>query len=288
MSVIIFAIARAVPGDPVDIMLPLEADQATRDNLRRQLGVDKNLATQYVIWAGNVLKGDFGYSYRYRQDSFSLFRQRFPATIQLALAALALTAAVGIPVGIMSAVGRGGWMDSVAKVFAMAGQSMPTFLVGLIAILIFGVHLKLLPVYGRGGPENLIMPAVSLGWFSMAAVTRLTRSSMLNVLDSEYIKMARIKGLPERVVIWKHALRNASIPILTLVSLQFGALLGGAVIIEKIFSWPGVGSLAVDAVFARDYPTVQTVVVITSTIWVMVNLVVDILYAYVDPRIRYG
>lgn len=288
MSIIIFGIARAVPGNPVDIMLPLEADQETRDNLRATLGLEKNLATQYLIWAGNVLQGDFGYSYRYKQESFSLWLQRFPATLELAAAALFLSAFVGITVGIFSAVRRGGWSDSLAKVFALAGQSMPTFWVGLIAILIFGVQFKLLPVYGRGGLDHLLMPAVSLGWFSMAAVTRLTRSSMLNVLDSEYIKMARIKGAPEWVVIWKHGLKNASIPILTLVSVQFGSLLGGAVIIEKIFSWPGVGSLAVDAVFARDYPTVQTVVVITSTVWVLVNLVVDVLYAYIDPRIRYG
>ncbi len=288
MSIIIFGIARAVPGNPVDIMLPLEADQQTRDNLRATLGLEKNLAAQYAIWAGNVLQGDFGYSYRYKQESFSLWRQRFPATLQLAAAALFLSAFVGITVGILSAVRRGGWVDSLAKVFALAGQSMPTFWVGLLAILIFGVQFKLLPVYGRGGLDHLLMPAVSLGWFSMAAVTRLTRSSMLNVLDSEYIKMARIKGVPEWVVIWKHGLKNASIPIITLVSVQFGSLLGGAVIIEKIFSWPGVGSLAVDAVFARDYPTVQTVVVITSSVWVLVNLVVDILYAYVDPRIRYG
>jgi peptide/nickel transport system permease protein len=217
----------------------------------------------------------------------TLIKERFPATLQLVACGLLISWTFGILVGMLSAIKPNGFVDRFGKIFAMLGQAMPNFWIGILFILLFAVTLGWLPTSGRGGLKHLIMPSFTLGWFTMAAMTRMTRSSMLDVLDSEFIKMTRIKGLTEILVIGKHALKNAIIPVLTLGALQLVILLSGAVITETIFSWPGMGRLMVDAVFTRDYPLVQACVLVSSTLFVATNLIVDLVYGYVDPRIRY-
>jgi peptide/nickel transport system permease protein len=207
--------------------------------------------------------------------------------VQLATFAMVVSATFGITIGVLSAKAPGGKIDTFGRAWALAGQSMPTFWVGIMLILVFAVWLRVLPTSGTGGFRHLILPGFTLGWYSMAAFTRLARSSMLDVLDSEFIKMCRIKGLPERMVIWKHAAKNASLPILTLLGVQFVQFLSGSLVTETVFAWPGVGRLAVWSVYSRDYPVVQTIVVIVSSGYLFVNLFIDILYAYIDPRIRY-
>jgi peptide/nickel transport system permease protein len=233
------------------------------------------------------MRGDFGVSIYWGEPTLKIFIERFGATLQLASFAMVISASIGISIGVLSAKNPGGKIDRFGRAFALAGQSMPTFWVGIMLILIFAVALRLLPTSGTGGLQHLILPGFTLGWYSMAAFTRLSRSSMLNVLDSDFIKMCRIKGLPERLVVWKHAAKNASLPVLTLFGVQFVQFLSGSLVTETVFAWPGVGRLAVWSVYNRDYPVVQTIVVIVSSGYLFVNLFIDILYAYIDPRIRY-
>ncbi|MBW2142349.1 MAG: ABC transporter permease [Deltaproteobacteria bacterium] len=242
---------------------------------------------QYWKYVSKAVQGDFGESLRWNMPAIDMFLARFPNTIKLATVAMTFALLFGIPTGILSAVKVGGKFDNIGKIFALMGQALPGFWVGIMLMLFFSATLKILPTSGMGSWKHYIMPAFTLGWYTTAALTRLSRSAMLDVLDAEYIKMARIKGVSELLVILKHAFKNASAPVVTLSALQFVVLLNGTMIIETIFTWPGIGRLIVDAIFARDYPVVQMCVMISSSLFVLTNLLVDILYAYLDPRIRY-
>jgi peptide/nickel transport system permease protein len=258
------------------------------EETRRNLGLDKPLWVQYLIFAQNALVGDFGNSYRWKMPALKLILDRLPATIELALAGLLFSVAVAVPVGVMSAVHRGGWIDRIGRVFAMLGQAMPAFWVGLLLILVFAIKLNWLPAFGHGSWSQLVLPAISLGWYPVAAQTRIVRSAMLDVLDSDHIRLSRALGTPERLIVWKYALRNAAVPLLTMLGVYFAAMLGGAFVVETIFAWPGVGRTVVEAVFSRDFPVVQAGVLFTSILFVFSNLLVDLSYGLVDPRIRHG
>ncbi|MBM3554442.1 MAG: ABC transporter permease [Alphaproteobacteria bacterium] len=284
-SMLIFAISR-LSGDPVLLMLPPEAPQSLVDETRRHMGLDQPLWMQYLIFAGKALTGDFGNSYRWQMPALDLVLDRLPATIQLAVAALLFSMALAIPFGVLSAVHRGTWIDNFGKGFAMLGQAMPNFWVGLLLILVFAIHLEWLPPFGHGTPAHLVMPAIALGWYPVAAQTRIIRSSMLDVLDSDYIRMGRAVGAPDWVLIWKYAFRNAAIPLVTMLGVYFAAMLGGAFVVEVIFAWPGLGRTVVEAVFSRDFPVVQAGVLFTSILFVLSNLLVDLSYGVIDPRIR--
>ena len=287
VSIIVFALAR-ISGNPVDVFLPFDATDEQQAALERDLGLDQPLPIQYLKFVGNALRGEFGNSIKWDgQSALGLVAQRFPATLQLAGIAMVISLLIAVPIGVLSAVKKDSIFDLIGKIIALGGQSLPPFWLGIVLIFIFAVQLDFFPTSGRGGGMNLILPAITLGWFQVAAMMRLVRSAMLEVLDTEYVKLARIKGIVEWKVIWKHALRNASIPPLTYFGIVAGQLMTGAVITESVFTWPGTGLLAVDAIRARDYPVVQTVVITFAGIYVLANLAVDILYAYLDPRIRY-
>jgi len=268
-------------------MSPPEATPEDIDQLRITLGLNKPLHVQYWVFISNALQGDLGESIRWGKPCLEVWLSRFPNTLLLGGAAMLFTIIVGLPTGIISAVKLGSWFDKFGKAFALMGQSLPVFWVGLMLILFFSVILGWLPTSRMGSWQHLLMPTFTLGWYFTASLARLSRSAMLDVLDSEYIKMARIKGVPEYLVIAKHALRNALVPIVTLAALNLITLLNGTVITETVFNWPGIGRLIVDSIFARDYPMVQTCVLIASALFIFTNLFVDILYAYIDPRIRY-
>lgn len=286
-SVIIFLISR-LSGDPLALLLPADAPPQVIEQTRQHLGLDQPLVAQYLVFLRNAVTGDFGNSYRWQEPALGLILERLPATVELALAALAFSIAMAVPFGVLSAVYRGSWFDRFAKVFAMAGQAMPNFWVGLLLILFFAVQLNWLPAFGRESWNSLVLPAIALGWYPVAAQTRVVRSAMLDVLDSDYIRMGRAMGLPERVLIWKYALRNAAIPLVTILGVYFAAMLGGAFVVEVIFAWPGVGRTVVEAVFARDFPVVQAGVMLTSVLFVLSNLLVDLSYGLIDPRIRHA
>ena len=287
VSIIVFALART-SGSPVDVYLPFDAGPAQEKALERSLGLDQPIPVQYLKFVWNALRGDFGQSINWAdQTAIGLVGQRFPATMQLAAIAMGISLLIAIPIGVLSAVKKDSIFDYIGKVIALAGQSLPPFWLGIVLIFIFAVYWDVFPTQGRGGGKNLILPAITLGWFQVAAMMRLVRSAMLEVLDSEYIKLARIKGLLEWKVVWKHALKNAAIPPLTFFGIVAGQLMTGAVITESVFTWPGTGLLAIQAINARDYPVVQAVVITFAGIYILANLIVDILYAYLDPRIRY-
>jgi peptide/nickel transport system permease protein len=284
-SIVIFLISR-LSGDPVQILLPSDATPEMIAETRRTLGLDLPLWHQYVIFAWDALRGDFGRSYRWQMPALRLILDRLPATILLAVCGLIFSVAVAVPVGVLSAVRPGGWTDRVGRIFAMLGQAMPAFWVGLLLILLFAVQLNWLPAFGYGGVSHIIMPAIALGWYPVAAQTRIVRSAMRDVLDSDYIRLSRALGTPERWIVWKYALRNAAVPLLTMLGVYFAAMLGGAFVVETIFAWPGVGRTVVEAVFSRDFPVVQAGVLFTSILFVLSNLLVDLTYGIVDPRIR--
>jgi peptide/nickel transport system permease protein len=287
MSLIVFSLAR-VTGNPLDVMLPLEAGPEDYERVAKHWGLDQPLHTQYFIFLSKAVRGDFGQSWKWHgHTAMGLVWQRLPATLQLAGLSLAISIVIALPIGVMAAVMKGSSWDSAAKVIALLGQSLPAFWLGIVLMWIFAVHLGWLPSSGRGGIEYMILPAITLGWFQVAAIMRLVRSSMLEVLDSEFVKLSRIKGLAEWKVIWKHCLRNASIAPLTFFAIIVGGLVTGAVVTESVFSWPGTGQLVVDAVRARDFQVVQAVVIVFAGIFILTNLLVDVLYAYLDPRIRY-
>lgn len=286
IGAIVFVITH-LTGDPTDLLLPQEATEADRLELRSQLGLDRPLMVQFVDFMVRMIQGDFGHSFRHQMPALSLLLSALPATIRLTILAMALSVIVAIPIGVFSATRPGTIYDRIAMGFALIGQSMPVYWAGLMMILLFAVKLHWLPSTSGAGFKSMIMPAVTLGMFAMAAIARFTRSAMLDVLDSDYIRTARIKGLTEQVVVLKHALKNAAIPVITMTSLQFGRMLAGTVIVETIFSWPGVGRLSVLAIYNRDYPVVQAAVFMTSIIFVLINLLVDILYSVIDPRITY-
>ena len=283
---IVFFLTR-LSGNPVDLLLDVNATERDQEILTRYLGLDRPLPVQYGIYVRNIALGDFGNSILTRRPVAEHIWERLPATIELGLVAMLLSILIGVPLGVYSAVRRGGILDSGARIFSVLGQSMPTFWLGLMLILFFGVVLGVLPAGGRGGPEHVILPAFTLGYFTSAAILRLTRSAMLEVLGSDYIKFARLKGLHEQVVLWKHGLKNALLPVITFAVMLFVQFLGGAVVTETVFAIPGIGRLTVDAILRRDYPVIQGVVLLFSFVYVVVNLVVDLTYTVLDPRIRY-
>jgi peptide/nickel transport system permease protein len=263
---------------------------ASRDDLemvRKQLGLDRSLGVQYVSFVTSLFRGDFGQSFYYRTPVLELYLSRLPHSLQLAAVAMVFSLVIGIPTGIIAAVRVNTWWDGAGKLFALLGLSLPAFWVGLVLILFFSVFLGWLPSSGSGSPWHIVMPAVSLGWVFAAAHMRLTRSSMLEVLGSEYVKLARLKGLPEALVIAKHALKNALIPVLTLAGINLVLMVNVAVVVETVFAWPGVGRLLFEGINFRDFPVVQATVLLTGVMIVVVNFIVDLLYAVIDPRIRY-
>ena len=274
-------------GDPVMLMLPADASHAQIESLREQLGFNDPLYVQYGRFVRQALRGRFGDSLYYKVPAMELILERLPASLELAAAAMLIALLVAVPLGIVSAVRRGSLLDMGSMLGALFGLSMPHFWLGIMLILLFSVELGWLPTSGRGTLAHLIMPSLALGLSLMAMFARLTRSVMLEVLSLDYIRTARSKGLREVVVIGKHAFKNALIPIVTIAGMQFGFLLGGTVIIETVFAWPGVGRLVVQAIFNRDYPLVQAVVLVLAVIFVAVNLVVDMLYMVLDPQISY-
>lgn len=284
-SVIIFMISR-LSGDPILMLLPNDATPAMIAAARQEFGLDLPLPVQYGIWLQKALMGDFGNSYRWEMPAVTLILDRLPATVQLAACGLLFSVALAVPIGVLSAVHRGGWIDRIGRVFAMLGQAMPAFWVGLLLILVFAIGLNWLPAFGHGTPAHVVLPAIALGWYPVAAQTRIVRSAMLDVLDSDHIRLSRALGTPERLIVWKYALRNAAIPLLTMLGVYFAAMLGGAFVVETIFAWPGVGRTVVEAVFSRDFPVVQAGVLFTSILFVLSNLLVDLSYGLVDPRIR--
>ena len=284
----VFVILRVVPGDPAKMLLPEGAPQSAVEALNRQLGLREPLHVQYAIFLRSVFLGDFGQSFQYRAPALRVVVERLPATIDLTLSAMALTVLFGVATGIVAAVRQGTGYDYAGTVVAVLGQSLPNFWLGIMLILLFGVTLRWLPTSGFQGWPHLVLPAVTLAAYPTALVARLTRSSMLEILTQDYVRTGRAKGLAERVVVLSHALRNATIPVLTVIGLQIGTLLGGAVITESVFAWPGIGKLVVDAIFFRDFPVVQTILILSASIFVVINLLVDVLYTVIDPRIRYG
>ena len=286
VSILVFGLAR-ITGDPTNTLLSFEATDEQREIMKAYWGLDKPLPEQYAIFMGNIFQGDLGDSFKWRQPVTDLVSDRFLNTIILAVLAIAVASAIAIPMGVLSAVKRDSLFDTLGKSIALIGQSAPPFWVGLVLMWIFAVQLDLVPTSGKGGISSFILPTLSLGLFWVAALMRLIRSAMLDVMDSEYVKLARIKGLAEWRVIWKHVLRNAAIAPLTYFGIILGSLLVGSVTVETVFAWPGLGYLVFEAVIIRDYPLVQAVVLIFSVLFIVVNLIVDILYAYLDPRIRY-
>jgi peptide/nickel transport system permease protein len=287
VSVVVFALVR-LSGDPIQIMAPPEASQADIATMRAHLGLDRPWPVQYWWFVSRAVQGDFGQSIRFRRPAMDLVLERYGATLELGGLAVLIVIGVAIPVGVYAAVRRGRPLDYVARAVAALGQAVPPFWLGLLLVLVFGVLLHVLPTSGRGSPLHIVLPGITLGWFAVAGLMRLTRSSMLDVLGSEYVKLARIKGLPERQVIWKHAFKNAALPVVTFAALLFVALLNGSIITETVFSWPGLGLLVIEAVDSRDYPIVQAVVLCLSAMYIGVNLLVDVLYAYLNPKIRYS
>ncbi len=295
MTIIVFVLIRLVPGDPVDVMYGAEGlDEVRRAVLREDLGLDQPVPVQYVLWLGRAITGDLGISYRAQMPVMQLILQRFPATIFLSLAALLFSVVIAIPLGIISAVRRNTWADLAAMGFAIFGISLPQFWSGMMFVLVFAVWLRWLPSIGYVSPvedlgeffKHLILPAVTLGWSLAGTTTRLTRSSLLEELGKDYIRTARGMGLKEWQVLAGHALRNAFIPTITMIGLQLAFLIGGAVVVEVVFAWPGIGLLIVDSIFARDYPVVQGVILFVAILVVVVNLLVDVVYTLIDPRIR--
>jgi peptide/nickel transport system permease protein len=284
---IVFVLTR-LSGNPVQLLLDVNATERDQEILMRYLGLDKPMPVQYAIYVKNIFVGDFGKSVLTRRPVAEHIRERLPATVELGFVAMFMSVLMGVPLGVYSAVRRGGILDTGARVFAVLGQSMPTFWLGLMLILFFGVVLGVLPAGGRGGLQHLILPAFTLGYFTSAAILRLTRSAMLEVLGSDYIKFARLKGLHEQVVLWKHGLKNALLPVVTFAVMLFVQFLGGAVVTETVFAWPGLGRLILESITTRDYPIVQAGVLVLSALYLTGNLFVDVLYSYLNPRIRHA
>jgi len=284
---LIFTIVRAI-GDPTHLMLPPEATEADRVVLRQQMGLDRPLPVQFASFLVDLAHGDFGTSYRFARPALGVVAEALLPTLILAVAALAVAMLIGLPLGIASALWPHGVVDQFAKVFGVLGQAAPPFFFSLIFVKLFSLEFGWFPTGGYGTVSHLVLPMCALGWYAAAGVARLTLSSMTTVLHSEYIKFARIKGVPETVIVFRHALRNAILPVITFVSLQFGVLLGGAVSVEVVFAWPGVGQLILDSINNLDYTIVQAAVTIAAVVFALVNLTVDLLYAVIDPRIRYA
>ncbi len=285
--VVVFAMVRLAPGDPAVMLAGEFADQATIERIRERFGLDRSMPEQFLTFVSNLAQGDLGRSTRTNRLVTEDLAQFFPNTLELALGAILVALAIGIPAGMLSAIKRNTWVDAAVTFVALLGVSMPVFWFGLLAILFFSVELGWFPVAGRGSFAHLVLPAITLGVSSTAIIARMTRSSMLEVLDQDYVRTARAKGVQARSLIAKHALRNALVPVVTIGGLEFGRLLAGAVLTETVFTWPGVGRLLVDSILARDYPVVQGAVLVIAISFILVNLLVDLVYGVIDPRIRY-
>ncbi|MBA2448016.1 MAG: ABC transporter permease [Chloroflexi bacterium] len=296
VSIVIFSLLHLTPGDPVVVMLGEEATPESRDALRRELGLDRPLPIQYGVWLGRVLQGDLGRSIRTHQPVSEAILQRLPVTLELSLLAMVVSLAIALPAGIVAAVRRNSNADLLSTVFSLLGVSMPNFLLAVLLIYVLSLQLRWLPPIGYVNPfedlganlKAMIMPSITLGTALAAVVARLTRSALLEVLNQDYVRTAWAKGLRESVIIQRHAMKNSLIPVVTVVGLQLGNLLGSAIVTETIFALPGVGRLVIDSIFQRDFPLVQGVVLYLALIFLLINLLVDLLYAYLDPRIRYG
>jgi peptide/nickel transport system permease protein len=286
VSAVVFLILH-LTGDPALLLLPPDASAEDVAKFRESMGFNDPVAVQYLRFLKGAVRGNFGESLRHGEPAMGLVLERLPATFELAGAGLLIALCLAIPAGIVSAVRRNTPIDYLSTVVALLGQAMPTFWLGIMLILIFSVRLNWLPSSGRGDLQHLLLPAITLGLFTTARITRLTRSGMLEVLGQDYIRTARAKGVNEPPVVWKHALKNAAIPIVTIVGIELGTLLGGSVITETIFAWPGVGRLSVQAISNRDYPVVQSAVFLLASTFVVVNFLVDVVYTYLDPRIRF-
>ncbi len=286
MSAVVFALGR-LTGDPVALLLSEYASEADRVELTRQLGLDRPLVEQYAVFLSQALRGDLGRSVSGdRRPATELVAERLPASLQLAAVALIISLSLGVPLGVIAAARHGTFLDAAARFGALLGQSVPAFWLGIVLMFVFSVQLGWLPTSGYGEPRHVVLPAVSMALFTLAAVTRLVRVSMVEALGSEYIKLARIKGLSERRVVWKHALRNSLIPVLTYMGAFFGTMVTGAVVIETVFSWPGIGRLAYESILNRDFPVMQAIVLTITVLFMLANLAVDITYAVLDPRIK--
>jgi ABC-type dipeptide/oligopeptide/nickel transport system permease component len=285
VSIVVFSIVR-LTGDPVTILLGEAATAQAVDEMRHELGLDRPIYVQYARFLANAARGDFGISLRYQQSALSLFIERVPATLELTAAAFFLALVIGLPVGVVAALRPQSAFDGLVRGSALVGQAIPGFYLGLVAIIVFGAHLKLLPTGGRGTPAQLLLPAVTLAAYQIAIVARFARGAMIETLGEDFIRTARAKGLTRPRVVIRHALRNALIPVVTVLAIQFGTLLSGAVVTETVFAWPGVGRLAVQAIYTRDFAVVQVTVMITAVLFVVINLLTDVLYVLLDPRIR--
>jgi ABC-type dipeptide/oligopeptide/nickel transport system permease component len=274
-------------GDPAQLLLPPEATEEQIQEFSHSLGYDDPLFVQYARFLKGAVKGDFGTSMVHRRSAFQIVMERFPATLELSISAMIFAIIVALPMGIIAAIKRNTIFDYASMGIALGMQSMPTFWLGIMLVMIFSVKLNILPTSGRGSFEQLILPTVALGAFYMAMISRLMRSGLLEVLTEDYVRTARAKGVKETLVVLKHALKNSLIPLVTVIGLEFGRLLGGAVVTETVFEWPGVGRLAVTAINQRDYPVVQAVVFVLAITFVLVNLFTDLAYSYIDPRIRF-
>ncbi|HEX7039717.1 MAG TPA: ABC transporter permease [Trueperaceae bacterium] len=288
VAVTVFLMVRLLPGDPARVIAGVLASQQDVERLRTRLGLDQPLWRQGVIFLGDLVQGDLGTSARTSNSVTVEIGARFPATLTLAFASTVLAVAIGVPLGTFAAVRAGRLADLLVSTVVLFGISMPVYWLGLMLIIVFSIRLRWLPAAGAEGPLSLVLPAATLAFFSMAFIARITRSSMLEVLHQDYIRTAVAKGSTERSVVWRHALRNALAPVVTVIGLQFGELLGGAILTETVFAWPGLGRLLVDSIFARDYPTVQGLVIVFALLFALVNLAVDLFYGVIDPRVRYG
>ena len=285
VSTVVFVVMR-LSGDPVPLLLPPDAPHSEILRVRAELGLDRPMPVQYGVFIANVIRGDFGRSIHFREPAFRVVLGYLPATLELGLTAFGLAVIVAVPIGLVSAMRRNSFVDHATMGLALVGQSAPTFFLGILFILVLSLKAGLLPTSGRGDWTYLVLPALTLGAFAMASIARLTRSAVLDVLRADYIRTARAKGLSEFLVVAKHTLKNAAVPIVTITGLQFGTLLGGAVVTETVFSWPGIGRLAVQSIYNRDYPIVQCAVFLSAAIFIVINFCIDLLYGFLDPRVR--
>jgi peptide/nickel transport system permease protein len=287
LSVVVFALARTT-GDPLHLILPMSATQEDYAEARRYLDLDRPYVEQYLSFVGKAVTGDFGTSLRARRPVNELIRERLPNSLSLAAFAMTVSLAIAFPLGVLAAVKKGTGLDRTAQVIAVLGQSLPTFWVAIVLVEFIAGRLQWLPAAGNDGFSSYILPGFTLGWFVVAGMMRLLRSAMLEVLDSEYVKLARVKGVVESKVVWIHALKNALIPVVTFAGIYFSILVTTAIVVETVFAWPGLGRLAYEGISSRDFPVIQAVVLTTAVIVGVVNLGVDCLYAIIDPRIRYA
>jgi peptide/nickel transport system permease protein len=295
VAIFVFALLRLTPGDPAAIIAGSAATSQDVANIRLKLGLDEPIVTQFFVWIGNMARGDFGESFFFKRTVASLVGDRIEPTLMLSLTTIVLSVLVAVPLGVVAAYRQGTWIDRIVMGFSVLGFSVPVFVIGYALIYIFAIELNWLPVQGYqplregllGNLQRLVLPSVTLSVIYVALIARITRTSVLEVLGEDYIRTARAKGLPDRVVLMRHALRNASVPIVTVIGIGIALLIGGVVVTESVFSIPGLGRLTVDAVLARDYPTVQAVILLFSFVYVVINLLVDVSYTALDPRIRY-